>query len=229
MAAGKQSRGQCTFCGHETAKGSMGKHLATCAERQALIARLEATTNRKPELLYRLRVQDAYSKEFWLDIEMQGSSKLQTLDYYLRAIWLECCGHLSEFMLKRWGETVDDSLPVKTIFKNIEELTHIYDFGTSSETLIKLMETRTGVHLSRNPIVLLARNVLPPANCMVCNKVATHFCENCADEAQASGFLCPEHAQNHHHEDQDFDTTFPLVNSPRVGMCGYDGPAEPPY
>ncbi|MBK6433512.1 hypothetical protein [Candidatus Amarolinea dominans] len=37
--------------------------------------------------------------------------------------------------------------------------------------------------------------------------------------------LCDEHAQEHEHEEM----VMALVNSPRTGMCGYDGPAEPPY
>jgi len=50
-----------------------------------------------------LRVQDAYLKDFWLDLEMRGSATLTKLDEYLRAIWLECCGHLGEFTIGGWG------------------------------------------------------------------------------------------------------------------------------
>ena len=37
--------------------------------------------------------------------------------------------------------------------------------------------------------------------------------------------LCDAHAEEHEHDDM----LMALVNSPRTGMCGYDGPAEPPY
>jgi len=34
---------------------------------------------------------------------MRGSATLAKLDDYLRAIWLECCGHLSKFTIGGWG------------------------------------------------------------------------------------------------------------------------------
>ena len=37
--------------------------------------------------------------------------------------------------------------------------------------------------------------------------------------------FCQEHADEHEHDDM----LMPIVNSPRTGMCGYTGPAEPPY
>lgn len=46
-------------------------------------------------------------------------------------------------------------------------------------------------------------------------------------EHELSGFLCDHHAQDHPHD--NYGDPMPLVNSPRVGMCGYEGPAEPPY
>lgn len=38
--------------------------------------------------------------------------------------------------------------------------------------------------------------------------------------------LCQQHAETHPHDDGD---PLSIVNWPRMGMCGYDGPAEPPY
>src|SRR5438477_520529 len=92
MSRGKQSRGQCSFCGYETTKGSMTKHLATCPQRQTHIASA-AQTNRTSEMLYHLRMYDAYSSDFWLDVEARGSAKLKDIDSYLRAIWRGCCAN----------------------------------------------------------------------------------------------------------------------------------------
>jgi hypothetical protein len=39
--------------------------------------------------------------------------------------------------------------------------------------------------------------------------------------------LCDEHAEDHPHD--NYGEPIPLCNSPRMGQCGYDGPAEPPY
>jgi hypothetical protein len=46
-------------------------------------------------------------------------------------------------------------------------------------------------------------------------------------ELDQQGTLCDDHAQEHPHE--EYGEPVPLVNSPRVGMCGYVGPAEAPY
>jgi hypothetical protein len=227
MPRGKQSRGQCAFCGYETTKGSMVKHLAQCPRRQAQIASA-AQTNLKPETLYYLRMQDAYDSNFWLDVEVRGSATLKDIDTYLRAIWLECCGHLSQFSVGGWrGAEIGKSRRVDAVFQGDVELTHIYDFGTSSETRIKAMGQRTEVPLSVRPMVLMARNALPEATCIECGQPASHLCMECLIEEQAAGTLCEQHAGTHPHE--DYGEPIELVNSPRLGMCGYTGPAEPPY
>ena len=227
MARGIQSRGTCMFCGYETTKGSMGRHLATCPKRQELLAANE-TKHQAPVELYHLRAQDAYDNRFWLDFEMRGSAKLADIDSYLRAIWLECCGHLSEFSIGRWGGTkLAKTRRIEEAFRNGAVVTHIYDFGTSSETQLKLVSQRNGASLTKHPILLLARNQMPEATCIVCDEQATYFCEECVIEEHTAGTLCPTHAKSHPHD--NYGPPIKIVNSPRLGMCGYDGPAEPPY
>jgi hypothetical protein len=227
MPRGKQSRGQCAFCGYETTKGSMTKHLAACERRKALLANVEKT-RRTPEPLYHLRAQDAYASEFWLDLEVRGSAKLSDIDAYLRAIWLECCGHLSQFSVGGWsGQEIAKGRTVDAVFQQDVELTHIYDFGTSSETRIKAVGHREGVPLTAHPIVLMARNIKPEVTCIECGAPATRLCMECLIETESSGTLCEQHAAGHPHD--DYGEPVELFNSPRVGMCGYEGPAEPPY
>jgi len=96
MPRGKQSKGTCTYCGAEIAKSGVIKHLSTCSKRQAILEKA-GRKRTEHEALHHLRVQDAWRSEFWLDLEVRGSSTLKDLDAYLRHIWLECCGHLSRF------------------------------------------------------------------------------------------------------------------------------------
>ena len=182
---------------------------------------------RPVETLWHLRVQDAYDKDFWLDLEMTGSASLNTLDKYLRAIWLECCGHLSKFTIGGWsGSEVGKARKADSIFEPGLVLRHLYDFGTTSETDIKVVGFRQGRPDSKHPIALLARNQMLPAECQECGQPAKWICIECLYE-EKTGHLCDEHAQEHPHE--DYGGAMPLCNSPRTGMCGYDGPAEPPY
>jgi hypothetical protein len=205
----------------------MLKHLAACPQRQERIAEAEQKKGNR-EALFHLRVQDAWGGDFWLDLEVRGSATLKEIDRYLRAIWLECCGHLSRFSFgKGWGEEISMRRRVQEVFAPDVELTHIYDFGTSSETLLKFVGAREGNPTTAKPIALMARNLMPEAECIECGQPATHLCMQCLYEEEGKGTLCDEHAQTHPHD--EYGEPLPLVNSPRLGMCGYDGPAEPPY
>ncbi|KJV07139.1 hypothetical protein [Methylocucumis oryzae] len=73
----------------------------------------------------------------------------------------------------------------------------------------------------------MARNEMPTPPCMECNKTARWLCMECIYEHDESGFLCNEHADSHEHD--EYGEPIELVNSPRMGMCGYEGPAETPY
>ena len=173
-------------------------------------------------------MQDARQGDFWLDVEMRGSATLQHLDRYLRAIWLECCGHLSRFSVGGWGGgEIAKRRRADQVFQPGVELTHIYDFGTSSETLVKSVTVREGRPTTSHPIALIARNSTPEASCIQCGQVASRLCMECLYEEDVRGTLCDQHAQAHPHD--DYGEPISLVNSPRLGMCGYDGPAEPPY
>jgi hypothetical protein len=222
-----QSRGTCAYCGAELSKAGISKHLETCPKRLESIQTAEAS-DRPRETLWHLRVQDAYDKNFWLDLEMCGSASLTKLDAYLRAIWLECCGHLSEFTIGGWGgKEIGKARKADAVFDPGLVLRHLYDFGTTSETDIRVVGARTGKALSKHPISLMARNNQPEAFCQVCGQLASWLCMECIDEEDKEGLLCDAHAEGHPHE--DYGGLFPLVNSPRVGMCGYEGPAVPPY
>jgi hypothetical protein len=222
----KQTRGMCTFCGREMAKSGLTRHLSSCKERQLAIKEAEAGPG-ETQTLYHLQVLDAWSGTFWLHLEMNGAAPLKDLDTYLRAIWLECCGHLSRFSFGGWsGAEIPMTRRVEQVLRMGTELTHIYDFGTSSETLIRVVGTRKGKPLTRHPIKLMGRNNPPDTKCSECDQPARWWCPECTYEHDEPGFLCDEHLEVHPHADYEIT---PLVNSPRFGMCAYSGPAEPPY
>lgn len=222
-----ESRGTCLFCGETIVKRSVSKHLEKCPKRLARFQTADAST-RPQETLWHLRVQGAYAKEYWLDLEMNGSAQMEELDLYLRAIWLECCGHLSKFTIGGWGGTdVANARKANSVFEVGLVLRHLYDFGTTSETDIQVVSFRAGRPLTKHPIFLMARNHQPEALCQECGLPASWLCIECMYEDDNPGFLCDDHARDHPHD--NYGEPLPLVNSPRLGMCGYDGPATPPY
>lgn len=234
MSLPAQSHGRCAFCGYETIRGCMGRHLAACPQRQAKVASAEQT-GRPPEDLFHLRmhaVQDdvwtrpALEHDFWLDVEVRGSATLKDIDTYLRAIWLDRCGHPSQFTIGGWnGPELAKARRVGAVFQGNVELTHGFE---DSETRIRVIGHREGVPLSRRPMALMARNLMPAVACFLCGKPAAQFCIECKIRKEGSGILCEQHAADHPHT--SLGEPLPIVNSPRMGMCRWcTGPADPPY
>lgn len=224
MSSRHQLRGPCTYCGRVLTRTGMARHLQACPARQDELA--DAARSSRPE--GRFFHLQAIAGMYWLQLEITGSASLQTLDRYLRAIWLECCGHMSSFTLGgAWGQRIGMARKAEQVLEPGMELTHVYDFGTSSVTLIKVVAERQGRGLTQRPLALMARNEPPELTCMECEGDAKWLCLECVYEHDEDGILCDEHAQTHPHH--RYDEPMPIVNSPRVGMCGYAGPAEPPY
>jgi hypothetical protein len=226
MNASGKTEGACAFCGKRATRGGMARHLRSCAARKTAMDAADAGAG-EDETLIHLQVQDAHGGEFWLHLEMRGTATLKKLDDYLRAIWLECCGHMSEFSRGGWGgEKMGMTRKAQDAFLPETELTHIYDFGTESVTLVKAVGARTGKPLGRHAITLMARNEMPPSTCQECGQPGTHLCMECMETGE-NAVLCEAHANTHPHE--DYGDPLALVNSPRMGLCGYEGPADPPY
>ncbi len=133
-----------SHCGLEIAKGGVNRRLSACAVWEALLSKAESKKG-SSQALYHLRIQAVGQAQFWIDVEMRGSATLDSLDQYLRAIWLECCGHMSQFVFGgRRGKEISMRRRIADVLEPGMELTHIYDFGTSSETLIKAVGVREG-------------------------------------------------------------------------------------
>jgi hypothetical protein len=79
----------------------MLQHLKSCEQRKAQIAPEETGKARKPKKtsLFHILVEGTYLPMYWMHLEMPASATLQDLDNFLRAVWLECCDHLSSFKI----------------------------------------------------------------------------------------------------------------------------------
>jgi hypothetical protein len=219
------SYGTCALCGKRTSKAAMTRHLKRCAADNE-------PSQGKPTRLFHLRVEDAYSPIFWLDLEMKANATLADLDAFLREIWLECCGHLSAFDIERvtymvpyaetplMGDFSDRSMNIKLaeVLAPGTRFYHTYDFGTSTELKLRVVGEREG-RIGREPLRILSRNEAPVWTCALCDQSATQICTYCMYE-QENPFYCEAHAEDH---DCEEEMLLPVVNSPRMGMCGYTG------
>ncbi len=94
------SKGICSFCKGEFEKAKMTQHLKYCKQRAAgIAAEAEGAAETQKTKLFHLVVEGRYNPEYWMHLELPASDALADLDDFLREIWLECCGHLSEFTI----------------------------------------------------------------------------------------------------------------------------------
>ena len=226
------SQGTCYLCKSTVNKVAMKKHLETCQGRVVLAATKSPTSSPKAQngMAFLLLVEGYRMPEYWMYLEAPAQATLGDLDKLLRNTWLECCGHLSAFeiagvsyssdaeMASGWGSG-DKSMKIK-LDKALEpgmKFSHEYDFGTTTELSLKVLSEREGEAKGKS-IRILARNEAPVILCQSCGKPATQVCSQCVYEGE--GWLCDECAEDHECGEEMF---LPVVNSPRVGMCGYTG------
>src|SRR5690349_9923843 len=84
-----KNTGTCLLCNQQVEHRTALKHVKKCIEANTTHVASEK------EKIFHFKITDG--KLFWLYIEINGSSKLDILDSFLRNIWLECCGHMSDF------------------------------------------------------------------------------------------------------------------------------------
>lgn len=226
---GPMSTGTCNLCGKGFAKNIMSRHLKKCLQEQA------ASPGGKTQKTFWINVWGTYLPDYWLHLEMPASAKLADLDQFLRDIWLECCGHLSAFSINEqryevsvdpdydyWGERPKNMKSrFYTVLKPGLKFDHEYDFGTTTELSLKVVAEQERAGQSKE-IRVLARNNPPDIRCFKCDKPATQVCSQCIYEGPKA-WLCEQHAERHKCGEDMF---LPVVNSPRVGQCGYTGGAD---
>ncbi len=234
MSERQTSRGMCVFCKQLYTGSGMGRHLQSCPARQAAIA-AEQKARGTSTTLFHLYVKGTYAPLFWMHLELPATATLWELDRFLRDTWLECCGHLSAFTIEGTSYELDTdgidamwpeffgqrerprSMEVRlgSVLRPGLSFSHEYDFGSTTYLTLKVIAARKGVWRKQDRIRILARNELPDFRCQECGRPAVWIdtfgdydllCEECAGERDEEGFL-------------------PVVNSPRMGVCGYTGEA----
>ncbi len=225
--------GTCSICHQTFSKTGMARHLPKCR------ADHPPFKTKKLHPTYLVLAEGRYLPEYWLVGEISAAETLETLDAFLRDLWLECCGHMSAFTIGNtqymldtggidgmWAEMFGPSRPVKDmrktrlteVFTPGLKFVHEYDFGTTTELKLTVLAELNG-DTPKRALDIYARNQPPAIKCVECGDLATEVCVECNEGA---GWLCAEHAAEHEHDDM----LLPVVNSPRVGQCGYRGPQD---
>jgi predicted RNA-binding Zn-ribbon protein involved in translation (DUF1610 family) len=233
------SQGKCNLCGETFGKAGMTRHIAKCRQDHAL-KKLEGRGKLRKTNLFHLVVEGTDAPMFWLHLEVPADATLRDLDQFLRDIWLECCGHLSAFTIENtqyeldtggidamWPMIFGQASPpqsmqvlLSAVLRPRLKFHHEYDFGTTTHLTLKVVSELEGQAKGKS-VQILARNDPPPFMCENCGKPATQVCTQCMWEGE--GFVCDECAPDHSCGDE---MMLPVVNSPRMGMCGYTGPLD---
>ena len=236
-----KSEGKCLFCGKMFAKVGINKHLA------AHLSEIALKEQTGKSFLLKVETEKRYgSTPYFLSLWVDGETTLKSIDKFLRDIWLECCGHLSAFsyprrrrrsglfnatdifqMLAKVNEATDlGEIPMSRKAKDVLYkglvLEYEYDFG--STTMLNITVVDEYSVKAEKKIVLLSRNEPIPILCATCKKVpATQICTACMYDGDAE--FCDKCAKKHAKECEEFDdyASMPVVNSPRMGVCGYEG------
>ena len=205
------SKGICRSCSKEFSEKEIKKHLVEYVENSKVIV--------KAFLL------KASADPFWVYFSVSVNKKLIDIDGFLRNLWLECCGHLSLFKIGKATYMSDDSelesneksmnIGVDKILKPRIKMHYEYDFGTTTELELEVIST---IKTDSNKINILARNNIPDFRCGICNAKAEEVCVQCIWDGK--GFVCKKCSKQHKCVEPSF---LPILNSPRIGMCGFTG------
>ena len=234
-----KSEGKCLFCGKTFAKTGINRHLKTHLD--------EKQNAEGVSFLVKIEQNSRWGKKpYFLSLWINGETTLKQLDKFLRDIWLECCGHLSAFRYKTSGNS---TINFNSILKMFSQLSHVstgefgeipfkkkakeifgpdmkldyeYDFGSSTKLEISVVAVFP--YKADKNIVLLSRNEPLEIICSMCGKVpATQICTVCMYDEDAE--FCDKCAEKHAKTCEDFAdyASIPMVNSPRMGVCDYEG------
>lgn len=231
-----ESNGVCGLCGKTFGKRAMTKHLTACIKEKAHDETSSSKQKPKSGKLFHIVVEGRYQPEYWIHIAASAQAKLEKLDIFLRHFWVECCSHLSAFTIDGVtysgsgatygvpGSGFEDDMDDESMDVSLHKILvpkmkfyYEYDFGTTTELSLKVVSEYEGF-IGKKDIQLLARNEPPDIRCDSCGKPATQVCGNCYYNEESR--FCDECVLKHECGEE---MCLPVVNSPRVGMCGYTG------
>lgn len=242
------SEGECLFCKEKFSKVTINRHLQKHLE--------EKSKENRPGKSFLLKVGTNPkwgSSPHFLSLWINGEALIEDVDYFLRSIWLECCGHMSSFtnpknkhkgggwdffetedllmkgkieeyekMMEEANGEIPKSRKAKAALSKDMKIDYEYDFG--STTSLQLTVVQEYPVKADEEIVLLSRNEPLEILCDICHKEpATKLCIVCAGNSESA--FCKKCAKQHARTCSDFAdyAAMPVVNSPRMGVCAYNG------
>lgn len=212
MNTGIESKGKCFYCNELLESKELKTHLAKHLKELEKNAKDSET-----ETFCHVEVQ---AEDMFLHLLVKGDTKMKTIDTFLKKIWLDCCGHMSGFSHRHFKISKSDL--VEHIFEPKVKVQHQYDYG--STTHLDLIGHKHYQLKEKKELILLSRNEPLKLMCDICKKkIATTLCCVCLWDDES--FFCDNCSEKHGENCSDYAdyASMPIVNSPRMGVCGYEG------
>ncbi|MCB2340468.1 SEC-C metal-binding domain-containing protein [Clostridium estertheticum] len=218
-------KGKCYYCNEKLSERTVKKHVKGCKVRKEKIGKSIASS-KKTKGQYILSILPQYgSKEYSLYIAIDIDLTLKNLDSFLRDIWLECCGHLSSFIIDdiNYDSSIEDEFELfpqtetmdfklRQVISVGDKFKYDYDFGSTTALKLEVIDEYV-VGENYSQIEILSRNDEIQNFCANCNQKAKYF------DYEEEKYYCGDCID----EDGDMVDEFEYTNSPRDGVCGYVG------
>ncbi len=228
-----KDKGKCYLCNNEFSKRGILKHISSCKSREEVL-NIDSCNKKQSYML--LKVTGRYESDYWMFLYVKSTCTLKELDLFLRAVWLECCGHLSAFKIN--GESYnsnkesamefgmfayDMDVEIHQVLMEGMRIGYDYDFGSTTELKIEVLLDKKVILKQDTNVILLARNSKPEVICEVCQKNYTDYISIDYSDDYNVLYLCNECLEKGDYEEE---TLLRYVNSPRCGVCAYEDEME---
>jgi hypothetical protein len=190
-----ESIGKCLFCGRSFAKSGINRHMKTHLE--------EKSSTNKPGSSFLIQIEpDKYygGWPYFLSLWIDGEIPMLMIDDFLRAIWLECCGHMSAFRnpearknrvgimnffeaeelilagkIKQYEKLMEETsgeIPMSRKAKDVfnKIVTLEYEYDFGSSTNLQIRVIGSFSFKADKPVVLLSRNEPLEIYCNMCKE-----------------------------------------------------------
>lgn len=208
----------CKICNQKFTERGLKKHIIKCIPTTIYNGIYMRLYGEK-----KIKVNDeTIIKKYWVYIVVPLDYTLHKLDSVIRNIWVECCNHLSEFIVSKDNKIniyiysnheqedkdINQQINLLDVIKN-KELVYHYDFDNTTKINIEILDIITNKKNNEN-ILLINRNNEVDINCSNCNNSSNKICSICNKiNCCYNSCMC------------DNKTLLPLLNSPRMGTCCY--------
>jgi len=202
--------GYCSNCNFEAGRTAIKNHIMK-------------EHNEGQYVCYLMRAEgDWKGSPYWLLFSAPKELSLDQVDDFLRYEWCECCGHMSSFYSGRGHDEIEMDMHVASFIVG-DTFRYEYDFGSTTRIKLTVVDE---ILSEEKAVMLLAKNEIPEHKCTFCGDEADHI----YFDWQVETYACDQCSEKEENEEFDW---LPVVNSPRMGICGYTGEGgfnlKPPF